>query len=753
MKHLKVEGTPEDTEHVKVERYREKPESENEEQGQSQALSQIVERLSSLAQAQEAKKREIENEALDDLRQYYGRYDADTEAKLKATNRTRVFGNITRPTVHAWEAWMVDLLFPVDDKPWAIEPTPVPELVESAKKEAFEAWRLVQEANIAQQQGDMQAAVGLANKANEHAGEALRIQMEMDIAKKKSDNMARTIEDQLVETDWGAKCRRQIHDAILLGTGIKKGPLARNKSRKKWEKKTEPDPVTGQTKEFWSYSFPADDRPHWEYVDWWDFFPDMTGRTPKEWSFTFERHVENEQQIRALLKEPGFDEDAIYRLLKSGARDTLPTYMGQLADIAGRPQPEADNRFIRWEYHGPLTNEDVNAIAQHLSPENPEAWLKKVGWDEVKSSVYAIVHFCGSELLKIGPHPNDDGETLYDNWWLIQDNASSFGFGVPRLLRDPQAAFNGAWRMTMENGGVSARPHTIIDQQQVQKSADGVNTWYRTGTASNPNRPAIEVVQVPNNLAQLMQVMEVARKLADEEGMMPTIARGEQGSHVTQTKGGMAMLMNSNNIIKRLAVKNWDDYVTVPNIQRMFDWNMEFNPDDTIKGDMKIVARGSSTLLIREMQAPNAAAIAQTWTVHPKLGPMVRERRLAEIALKTNMMPADILKSEDELKQEEMNRQPPPDPEMEKLKVQLQIAQIDAQSRKDVANMNMETAMMRLAAEQKMTVEELRTRLDIARQKSASDERKLAAEIGAQTIRDQKAAQKVPVAPSGGGTV
>ena len=70
----------------------------------------------------------IEARMIEDLRQYHGRYDADTEVQMSEakTQRSKVFANITRSKTNAAEARISDMLFPADDKNWAIAPTPIP---------------------------------------------------------------------------------------------------------------------------------------------------------------------------------------------------------------------------------------------------------------------------------------------------------------------------------------------------------------------------------------------------------------------------------------------------------------------------------------------------------------------------------------------------------------------------------------------------------------------------------------------------
>jgi hypothetical protein len=148
--------------------------------------------------------------------------------------------------------------------------------------------------------------------------------------------------------------------------------------------------------------------------------------------------------------------------------------------------------------------------------------------------------------------------------------------------------------------------------------------WLRTSTAyaSAQNKP-FDVFDVPNNQAEFAGIIQLAKEFADEESAMPEIAQGEQGP-ATKTMGGMSMLFNSANVVFRRVVKSWDDDLTKPTLRRHFDWNMQFNPDDSIKGDMQIDARGTSVLLVREIQSQNLMAMVSNFPNNQALAPYIK---------------------------------------------------------------------------------------------------------------------------------
>jgi hypothetical protein len=88
---------------------------------------------------------------------------------------------------------------------------------------------------------------------------------------------------------------------------------------------------------------------------------------------------------------------------------------------------------------------------------------------------------------------------------------------------------------------------------------------------------------------------------------------------------------------------------------------MQFNPKEEIKGDMQVEARGTSALLVRELQSANLMAIAERWSSHPVLGLALKVYDALRMALQSlSINPDDVLGTRDEfeakLKQQQESR-------------------------------------------------------------------------------------------------
>jgi hypothetical protein len=351
-----------------------------------------------------------------------------------------------------------------------------------------------------------------------------------------------------------------------------------------------------------------------------------------------------------------------------------------------------------------------------------------------------VLWFCDNEVLKFGIHHLDSGEAIYSVYNVKKDASSIWGFGIPYLMRSSQKAMNGGWRMMMDNAGLSSGPQVVIDPAVIEPvDGDWALTprkiWKRRGDAA-AGKVGFETHDIESRQAELQAIILLAKQFIDDETSISVLAQGEQGAHVTQTAQGMGILMNAVNVMFRRLVKNFDDDITVPNLRRLYDWNMQFGTREEIKGDYEVDARGTSVLLARELQAQNLMALLQ-FTGHPVLGMLLKAAPLVRKTVQAMMISADdVVKTDEELRSEaEAAAQAPPEPDPATIRAQMQIeaARIEADTRLQVAQMSRDTEMMKLAQTMNMNIEKLRTMLQIEGIKTQSSERKMAAEIAVES--------------------
>lgn len=755
------------------------PESDKDEMALQGRIEAYIGKLEAEAKRRVDLRKHVETRWLDDLRQYHGRYSDQEEADFKKNKGSRVYLNLTRPKTNALMARLWDLLFPTDDRNWGIGPTPVPELTEQAEealkladdaKETLEARRgklqeIEQAANNAQ---DDQARVELEQQAQQLAADMEGAEEVASEAQKAADDlhaalgeatsraelMEKEMEDQLKGCGYQAECRDMIADACKIGIGILKGPVLGDKTKQKWEAHTVTD-SDGNERVMHVLSNVKDDAaPSAHRVDPWAFFPDPDAARVEDCEGFLERHLMNRTKFRKFARHPDVNKDAARAILKEGAgAGQMPSYLVDLSNITGQKSESPSDLFTIWEYTGPVEPEDLADLARAMDDDETLDLLDEDGDIDPLVEMHAKIWFCQGKVLKFALHQLDSGEPIYSVFNPEEDEHSLFGFGLPYLMRDNQSILNASNRMMMDNAGLSVSPQVVVNKKMVRPengdwTMEPRKVWIREDVDTDPRLKPFEVFNIQSNQAELAAIMDMARQGMDETASLPQIAQGEQGAGVTKTAQGMALLMNSANVVFRRIVKNFDDNVTVPMIRRFYHWNMQFSSKDAIKGDYEVDARGSSVLLVREMMAQNLIMIAQMFGDHPVYGEWLKHSNLLKQIFRAHMIPADeIAKSSREYEADAEKKAQRPDPQAQAMQAELQLKQDEIsvrreeiEAKREIANMDNDTkryvadrsfdaVMEKLAEGLNTTREQLDAKIQIEGNREDAKERRLAVEV------------------------
>ena len=627
--------------------------------------------------------------------------------QMAKPHRSTVYIGMTRQKTNAAEARISDILLPTDDRNWGIKPTPKPKLMAMSRD--------------TQMAGDKDTGQPLVHP---ETGQPLAMRdiarASLEIARKKSDAMQLEIEDQLVECDYNGELRKVIHNAARLGTGVIKGPIVTNRTRKAWQPYKD---MQGNTihqldivNEVTPASFSIDPRNVWPDPGCGDSIHNGKG--------IYEREQMTSRQVRDLAKQPGFMKDQIRKVLEEGPKKSV-TFQ-ELKDDDQRDI--ARDVYEMWSYWGDVDHDDLEA-----------AGIKLGNKDELRS-VSACVVMINSTIVKAYLNPLEGGELPYDFyvWERVAD--SVWGYGIPYLMRAQQKVLNAAWRQMMDNAGVTSGPQIIVKAGAIQPAdkqwqLSARKIWFATDEVDDV-RKAFTAVEFNSHQTELSGIIKMAMELADMETGVPVIMQGEKGA-APDTVGGMQMLMNSANVVLRRLVKQFDDMVTRPHIRRYYDYNMMYNEDEEIKGDFSIDARGSSALLIRDIQNQAFLNLLAAGA-NPVYGVYLDTQKLFEKALQAQHIdPKDVFKSEEELekiKEQQKNpQQAAPDPamavaqlrgeiemkkaqaqnegDMAELQVRQSIAQQDGEIRMAEMQLTREIEMLKMANTQNLTLEQIKAKL------------------------------------------
>jgi len=111
------------------------------------------------------------------------------------------------------------------------------------------------------------------------------------------------------------------------------------------------------------------------------------------------------------------------------------------------------------------------------------------------------------------------------------------------------------------------------------------------------------------------------------------------------------MLMGSVNITLKDQVKNFDEGVTKPYIRAHYFWNMEFSPKEEIKGDYNIVAKGTTSLIAKEVKLETLIKYLQVIGSFPEMIQTIDLKKLNDLL--TDILEIESLtKSQEQLRSE-----------------------------------------------------------------------------------------------------
>jgi hypothetical protein len=624
-------------------------------------------------------------------------------------HRSTVFIGMTRQKTNAAEARVADILLPTDDRNWGIQPTPEPYLA---------GMTMTNEMAIDPRTGqpiiDPKTGQPLRKK------EVARAVMEM--ARKKAQAMQNEIYDQLIECDYNGELRKVIHDAARLGSGVVKGPVVMNRTRKAWQPYTD---AMGQT--VYQVDIVQELNPASMRVDPRNVWPDPgCGENIHDGKGIYERQRLTAKQVRDLVKQPGYMKEQIRKVLEEG-----PKKSATFQELRDEDQRDlARDTYELWEYWGDVDHEDLEAAGV-------EAGEK----DELRA-VNACVVMINDTVVKAFLNPLDDGQLPFDFYVWEKVSGSCWGYGVPYLMRAQQKVLNAAWRQMMDNAGVSSGPQIVMNPNVIspadkQWQLSSRKIWFATDDMDDV-RKAFATFEFDSHQAELAGIIKMATELADAETGVPVIMQGEKGA-APDTVGGMQMLMNSANVVLRRLVKQFDDMITRPHIRRYYDYNMMYNEDEEVKGDFQIDARGSSALLTRDIQNQAFLNLLAAG-MNPVYGMYLDTQKLFEKALQAQHVdPAEVFKPPEEIERikeqqaQAAQQQQPPDPriaaaqiraqsdiarvqaqnqgDMAELQTRLQIKQADITARREEMQLTREIEILKMANSQNLTLEQIKAKL------------------------------------------
>jgi hypothetical protein len=535
------------------------------------------------------------------IRSKKGVYEPNDIKAIKEFGGSEIYMMLTNVKSRSIEAQIKDIILPAGEKPWAIDPTPVPELPSEivdriAQKMQGELMEVMQAFGPGIPITPEMIDIRMAELMDESRAEIRKV------AANECTEAEQHVEDLLQEGGFYDEMADFVKDFSTYLTAFLRGPFVMGERQLVWKERPDgtsyPDhEVKGVMK--------------YKRVSPFDMYPAPAAKNLND-GYLFERMRLRPEQLWAFKESAGFSKVAVEACLLDHRGGNLTNWLWtdqERANIENRPQEQTDPTTVIecLLFHGDIPGRLLR-----------EWGIKYEGDISDPVSVSAMV--CGHRvlMLRINKHPL--GWKPYYSASFDPSADSIWGNAPPELMEDCQRMCNAAARAMANNMSIGSGPQVEVFKDRIDPGDDiqRMWPWKIWKTLSDPTgsgKPAVNFYQ-PNMITQeLMTVFNFFYTQAGEQLGVPAYDQGsEQGTKggAAGTAHGLAMLMTASskimkdaigsidrNVIKKIIFQTWLFAITTG--------VMEY------EGDINIVARASEYLIVAEqLQARRQEFLAFT---------------------------------------------------------------------------------------------------------------------------------------------
>lgn len=640
------------------------------------------------------------------LRDFLSKYDSVTETAIVSSGQAAIFVPGIATKCNAACAWLVDVFSNEQDKTWTLQPSPVSELPAEQMLSIVRA--------VMSQIPEGQDPREMIEELTERARERVQVQ-----AAKAAKSREAVLHDQLIQGGFRDAFATFLWDLVVSKAGILKGPVLKYVNTKHWE-------APGQLTLSW------EPRPTFSAVSPLDAYP-----SPDDTNFDGD-FVEIIKMLPGELEDlkgiEGYQKENIEKLIEGGA---VAAATPAIADGAQERATSEDKATPGLSGSTSITTAEPNKSNDRIDVRN--------SWVRVKGSVLldvGVARDLGGEdlvpersydaevlhteayLLFAGINPDPLGRKPYTKMGWSQRPGSFWYDGLPEKLHDLQRVVNASVRSLVYNMGFSSGPQTVLtDIDRLPDGADITtqvpNKLWQFSNRRNSNVPPLLFTQPESNANELQGVYDYFSKQLDDHSGVPAYWYGNDNvAGAGRTASGLSMLMsNSAKGIKRVVLAI-DQKVFRPLIERMYDWNLLYRPEEFAgpTGDVEVVPMGAVALMAKEAMADRRMSFLQATANEQDMkvmGLRGRARVLREAAKTLEMPGEEVVRSDEELAVLEKQGQ-----EAVQAQQQGEAAQIqaEAQSKQQEGALRVQEAQVQLQIKQmELQIKQAELQLEVQR--------------------------------------
>jgi hypothetical protein len=573
-------------------------------------------------------KLDIEQEFLRLIRQSAGEYDSIVMSAIKDAGMPEEFIRLVSRKERDVEGWLWDIFNPMGERTWDIVPEHVPilppdleESIDNHVKQSIMQHPDVQALLMqAQQTGQpvnsaaildisKREAARLKDDANTHARR---------YAEERCGAMERIIQDQMKDGGYYEALFACIKDLSKLKSCVMKGPIPKRKQvLAGWKQ------VGGK----WKPEVQMKIVPSFERVSPFDWYPVANSTGVHDGGGCELEHFNDPADLRKMIGVPGYKSDVIEQI--------LTRYAGGFKETT----PIAPERFLLEKQTTAGMYQDKGIDGVSIWTEIPGKMLKD--WDIEEKVEDTEYYFCNVRMVdnmvyRAVINPDPIGRKPYHITSFIKSNDSQWGIAPGELAYDIQNICNNAIRALARNMAMASGPVIEINSAKLAEG-ESPDVWAHkvvvTDDKGMTGAPAVRYNVTPMISNELLNIFK-EMKLELDSIIIPSFG---QGSSLTKGGGktaqGLAMIANAESRNLKVSVFNVDNDIQIPCIERLFIYNMLYSEDESIKGALKMKARGIAAQLMKENQHVRRGEF-MVRALNPAIAPMLGEKGIAYLVRK-----------------------------------------------------------------------------------------------------------------------
>jgi len=506
-----------------------------------------------------------------------GKYTAAREAELKAAGFPAFWFPITRQKVNACRAWKGEYKNAQMQGMFQIKPSAIPSVPEdvilAATDEIYRQAIAAVYGGVVVEDAEIDEVLkGATAAAKEAVGHE---------AKERAKGMQVAVQDDFDDAMYAATVDAASDDAIDFGTGIVKAPIVAKRKREVWEdgRKVVRTMLVREA----------------AAINPQDMFPAPHKTRANDGAWVIERIRTDRNSVADILDSPY----AIKAEVGAFMRETQDGNVTRMAEDENRETAErkdtgiADDRIEMYEFHGYVGGE----------------MIKPFGIEGVQATrdYHFCITFSPTRVLEVRPNWDDMERECYHWLPFKRRNGSIWGIGIPMLVKAAQDAGNGGWCALLKNAQWSSAPIGYGDDDRVV-NPDSLRQWCAgvmipTHNNMNLTSPPIGILNVPNNVASFLSIIQQAIGDADVSSEVPAYQHGtDRAAGAGSTYGGLQLLFEASARGLNDFFFNIDNFGVEPIVRLLVSWHNDYNEDDSIKGDVTVQALGHRGLMMKAMQ-------------------------------------------------------------------------------------------------------------------------------------------------------